>query len=187
MLSIYNKFNILQLFNTFKLIIMIQKNYLSLTNIKMILLEKQLKSYEMEINSIKNSIKIDEEYYENQKQSNITWAKNYNNKIFKRVYDKCNNLKFKCKICLHKIDKIPVYRENLHNDEYIKCPHCGTTRYLDPFKIANRINKNLDKEHNLIKSKYLKKLKVLELNLKCLKDKIKEIQKRKEEQICYYL
>jgi len=181
MLRTYNMFNILQLSNTFKLIIMIQKKYLSLTNIKMTIFEKQLKSYEMEINSIKNSIKIDEEYYKNKKQENITWAKNYNNKIFKRVYDKCNNLKFKCKICLNKIDKIPVYRENLHNDEYIKCPHCGTTRYLDPFKIANRINENLDKEHNLIKSEYLKKLKALELNFKYLEDK------RKEEQICYYL
>lgn len=152
----------------------------------MILFKNQLKSYESEINSLKNTIKNDDEHYETKKQENIAWAKNYNNKIFKKVYDKNDNynLKFKCKICASKFDKIPVHKENLHNDEYIKCPHCGTTRYLNPFKIANRINENLDKEHNISKSKYLKKLKALELNLKYLKEKIQEQQK---EQVCYYL
>ena len=139
----------------------------------MSLLRKQIQSYEMEINSLKNLIEINKTYYETKKQENILWAKKYNNKIFKRIYDKNNKLRFRCKICWYEIEEISIYKENLNGDKYIKCPHCRTTRYLDPLKIVDRLNKNLDKEFNVLKMDYLKKIKVLEINLKYLKEKNK--------------
>jgi len=146
----------------------------------MILLNKQFKNYENEINNIKNFMEINSQYYETQKQENITWAKNYDKELFEKISDKNDNSLFKCKICWHTIGKIPVYKETLHNDEYIKCPHCSTTRYLYPEKIAERLNNNLDIEFKQFNKQQLAKLKALELNYKSLREK-------SENKVAYYI
>ena len=57
----------------------------------MLLLTKQLQSYENEIKSIKSFIKLDKQYYESKKQENIIWAKNYDTKLFKKYMAKITN------------------------------------------------------------------------------------------------
>ena len=54
----------------------------------MLLLTKQLQSYENEIKSIKNLIKLDKQYYETKKQENLLWAKSCNTKLFKKYMAK---------------------------------------------------------------------------------------------------
>ena len=65
----------------------------------------------------------------------------------------------------------------MHKDKYIKCPNCKTIRYLNPEKIAKRLNTNLDKEFDRNKRHYLEKLKTVEINLNYLKSKKKRTSK----------